>query len=265
MAEKTDKQKKLEALNRQINYYILRTIWDIIKGNNSELYELIGFSESTYRKIVETGKKPNEAVIERLHQSIGLEYDFLNGVHRGEIDILYKDWNKLFEYKYIIKEIGQGRYDRNKMPVSEESMREYVKGKKNEIRQELQYQSREVSNGFDLNVMMIVHYLKNGIKMGIDDKAEFSQVASQNKISKLKKSDRLQDLKGVCRILDTVSWDGLESAYRDYLSNAKDGKIATDVKAHSVFFEFKRRLQWCLDMANAVETYQKARIKEKRQ
>lgn len=107
--EKKEKEKQeLEyRFNRQINFYIMRHMWQVVRGRNANdrIYECFGMSRERYTRAINSGKiRCSDEEAKQLEQLTGVSGEVFQGVERIEFhskksDVSQEEWGKLFAWR----------------------------------------------------------------------------------------------------------------------------------------------------------------------
>lgn len=110
--EKKEKEQREQEyrFNRQINYYIMRHMWQVIRGRNANdrIYECFGMSRERYTRAINTGKiRCSNEEAKRLEQLTGISRKVFLGEERincrlpnkKEPAIPEEAWRKLFAWR----------------------------------------------------------------------------------------------------------------------------------------------------------------------
>ena len=111
--QKTEEEKKeeTERLNRQINFFVMRTMWQIAHGRGgSSIYSKLTMSRERFTRVIEYGTvKYRKGEVEKLASTLSVSPDILLGRSRfkfttkgkgsKEEDIDPEDWTRLFQFR----------------------------------------------------------------------------------------------------------------------------------------------------------------------
>lgn len=135
MAEKEDGQKALERLNRQVNYFVMRYMWQVICGRNADdtIYATFDTSRERFTRIIDTGTvRYGKGELDGLNQITGLRKEIFTGevrfrclyftTHRVRdkktgnqeeqtvpIEITEDEWKELIQWRKKRKENKEAR------------------------------------------------------------------------------------------------------------------------------------------------------------
>lgn len=114
----SDKDKQF---NRQINYFIMRYMWQVVRGRNSQdtIYLAFGTSRARYTRVIDTGAiRYGVGELAGLQQVTGLRKEIFTGEVRFDCpvpikpgsdeltSITTKDWEEMFNWRKGRKQNG---------------------------------------------------------------------------------------------------------------------------------------------------------------
>lgn len=107
-------EEKRRAFNRQINFYIMRYMWQVmggrVKGSNRHtIYDVFQTSRERFTRIINTGiVRYKSGELDKLADNMGLRKEILTGEvrfccpyedHGQIVDISEKDWHTLLDWR----------------------------------------------------------------------------------------------------------------------------------------------------------------------
>lgn len=104
-------EKERKRFNRQINYFIMRYMWQVIRGrsSNDNIYLTFNTSRERYTRIIDTGRvRYGTGEVSGLHQLTGLRDEVFHGDVRFKCphresgqkdDITQEQWEELFVWR----------------------------------------------------------------------------------------------------------------------------------------------------------------------
>lgn len=130
--KKTDIDKKIEqacAQNRQINYYVMRKVWGMLRPRgNTTVYDALGILRERYTRAIDTGRiQLTEKELLDLVQETGIRAEIFEGRTHFCIEGVSEDaWKELFELRagkrhadVTSKEIDTKKYKKVEHAVEE--------------------------------------------------------------------------------------------------------------------------------------------------
>lgn len=109
--EEKEKQELEYRFNRQINFYIMRHMWQVVRGRNANdrIYECFGMSRERYTRAINSGKiRCSDEEAKQLEQLTGISRKVFQGIERIEFHTLSKttepaispeEWKQLFAWR----------------------------------------------------------------------------------------------------------------------------------------------------------------------
>lgn len=207
--KQAQERKKKMAFNRQINYFIMRYMWQAIRGRSAEesIYLALDMSRERYTRILETGKVgygKNEVTF--LWEKTGIPQEVFTGKIRftfpdkqGNDTITEAEWRSLFELREIRKikkadtranELRGELTDADRADYNQ-AQSEYKKAEK-AIEEKLQKAPRKGDAPFQ----RLCSFLKNGYGSRLEVIQEVKQALARIKVTLLDECSKseLQEL-----------------------------------------------------------------------
>lgn len=99
-------EREKQSRNRQINYFIMRYMWQVIRGRGSNtIYEEFQTSRERFTRVIDTGKiRYGKGELERLNQLTGLQKELFTGELRFECPYQTKQDRKTVEEEITLEE-----------------------------------------------------------------------------------------------------------------------------------------------------------------
>lgn len=166
-AEEAEKAKKKEAerFNRQINYFVMRYMWQVIHGRDADdtIYNALGMSRLRYTRIIDTGVvRYRRDELKGLEKATGINREIFTGEKRfichnkkdmTQTLISSDDWKKLFELRDNRRE---------QTTLSSEGDADGSKGKYKECENEITKNLREAARKGNGQFCKLCDFLKSG-------------------------------------------------------------------------------------------------------
>lgn len=207
--KQAQERKKKMAFNRQINYFIMRYMWQVIRGRSAEesIYLAFNMSRERYTRILETGKVgygKNEVTF--LWEKTGIPQEIFTGETRftfpdkqGNDMITEQEWERLFEFREMrrIKRADMNAKDtRGALKDADradynQSQSDYKKAER-AIEEKLQKAPRKGDSPFQ----RLCSFLKNGYGSRLEVLQEVKQALARIKVTLLDECSKseLQEL-----------------------------------------------------------------------
>ena len=103
--QRQEKEKKEQRLNRQINFLVMREMWQVVRGrahqHNDTIYAQFGMSRSRYTRAINGGSvRIGKEELTRLTRLTGVSHKIFLGEACFNFEyITRKDWEKLFQLR----------------------------------------------------------------------------------------------------------------------------------------------------------------------
>lgn len=207
-------RKKKMAFNRQINYFIMRYMWQVIRGRSAEesIYLAFDMSRERYTRIIETGKVgygKNELAF--LGGKTGIPQKIFTGEIRftfpdkqGNDTITDAEWKRLLELREIRKtkradmkaKESRGTLTDADRADYNQSQSEYKEAEK-AIEEKLQKAPRKGDSPFQ----RLCSFLKNGYGSRLEVIQEVKQALAHIKVTLLDECSK-SELQQLCQVLE---------------------------------------------------------------
>lgn len=132
MAKELSEQEIQEQFNRQVNYFIMRYMWQVVCGrvrgdNKHTIYDVFQTSRERYTRIINTGVvRYKKGELDRLEQLTGLRKEIFTGEVRfrcpykegGNVieDIAEEEWHTLLDWRKPVVEDTEDTKDTEDKP-----------------------------------------------------------------------------------------------------------------------------------------------------
>lgn len=270
-----EKEQQNTKLYIAVNYFLIKRLWDIKYKGLRGFYDLIGYSETTYNKVIKSGGLPNRTIVNKLHSIIGLSNDVLTGQRIIDIGIEEIEWQSTFNswYPPTVKKDkenqkeGAGKKD-------EENKKEEV-GKKDEdsnilsraeINKKLHILFKRPDTIKDIEIRVLFSYFDNNKKLTEKEIIIETKRIRENQLleNALKVQRKLEPL---IPQLESITWNSVKELYSNHLQIKKQNKNAY-YKMTTDYEKYKEALENQLQLLQAVEVFfkqaSKAREMKKR-
>lgn len=141
---KTLVQEQEYRFNRQINYYIMRHMWQVVCGRDASdrIYECFGMSRQRYTNAIKTGKiRCSDEEAKRLEQLTGVSMKVFKGEEKIELyfsdgttpAISQEEWEKLFAWRNYVPFNGEIIGDKTGKEIEKEIHRKLKDASREDI------------------------------------------------------------------------------------------------------------------------------------
>lgn len=209
-------RKKKMAFNRQINYFIMRYMWQAIRGRSAEesIYLAFNMSRERYTRILETGKvRYGKNEVTFLWEKTGIPQEIFTGETRFTIPdeqgnkITEKEWEDLFELRemrrikraYMKNMETKGRLKEEDRTDYNQSQSDYKKAER-DIEKKLQEDPGKGDSPFQ----RLCSFLKNGYGSRLEVLQEVKQALARIKVTLLDECSKAE-LQQLYKVLDQKS------------------------------------------------------------
>lgn len=205
-----EKIKQEQAFNKQVNFFIMRYMWQVIRKRSADdsIYLTFHISRTRYAHVIDYGKggfKKNE--IDFIKTETGIPEDILTGKQRficmdkkGNEIITLQDWKKLFELRKDRKKLGseikEADGDIEELEKKYETANDKYKEQECFIEDKLKRASRTGEAPFQ----RLCSFFKNGYGSKVGQLKEISRALAHIKFTLLDECTA-QELKGLCEEL----------------------------------------------------------------